>query len=93
MKKIARGLILILLLTVLIIPARGEGVPLSVDPTGRTEGFSAVLYDNRNGLPTADANAIAETGEGSFGSAAMQAWSGMTATPLSAWIPQTASPA
>ncbi|MBR0228898.1 MAG: HD domain-containing protein [Clostridia bacterium] len=64
MKKIARGLILILLLTVLISPARGEGVPLSVDPTGRTEGFSAVLYDNRNGLPTADANAIAETGEG-----------------------------
>ena len=37
---------------------------LSVDPTGRTEGFSAVLYDNSNGLPTSEANAIAETGEG-----------------------------
>lgn len=64
MKKIHCGLILILLLTALICPAQGEGVSLSVDPTGRTEGFSAVLYDNRNGLPTADANAIAETGEG-----------------------------
>ena len=38
--------------------------PLSVDPTGRSEGFSAVLYDNSNGLPTSEANAIAETGEG-----------------------------
>ncbi len=38
--------------------------PLSVDPTGRSEGFSAVLYDNSNGLPTSEANAIAETDEG-----------------------------
>ena len=37
---------------------------LSVDPTGKTEGFSAVLYNNPNGLPTSEANAIAETGEG-----------------------------
>ena len=37
---------------------------LSVDPTGLSEGFSAVLYDNSNGLPTSEANAIAETGEG-----------------------------
>ena len=36
----------------------------SVDPTGKTEGFSAVLYNNPNGLPTSEANAIAETGEG-----------------------------
>ncbi len=38
--------------------------PVSVDPTGRSEGFSAVLYDNTNGLPTSEANAIAETSEG-----------------------------
>ncbi|HAG70493.1 MAG TPA: histidine kinase [Lachnospiraceae bacterium] len=38
--------------------------PLSVDPTGLREGFSAVLYDNVNGLPTSEANAIAETGDG-----------------------------
>ena len=37
---------------------------LSVDPTGKSEGFSAVLYNNPNGLPTSEANAIAETGEG-----------------------------
>lgn len=37
---------------------------ISVDPTGLTEGFSAVLYDNMNGLPTSEANAIAETSEG-----------------------------
>lgn len=37
---------------------------VSVDPTGRSEGFTAVMYNNLNGLPTADANAIAETDEG-----------------------------
>ncbi len=41
-----------------------ENRPVSVDPTGRTEGFSAVLYNNTNGLPTSEANAIAETGDG-----------------------------
>ncbi len=43
------------------------GIPnrsLSVDPTGKDEGFSAVIYDNSNGLPTSEANAIAETSEG-----------------------------
>ena len=47
--------------------ANASGVPnrpLSVDPTGRSEGFSAVMYNNLNGLPTSDANAIAETGDG-----------------------------
>ncbi len=37
---------------------------LSVDPTGQGDGYSAVLYDNTNGLPTSEANAIAETEEG-----------------------------
>ncbi len=37
---------------------------ISVDPTGRDEGFSAVLYDNTNGLPTSEANDIVETSEG-----------------------------
>ena len=36
----------------------------SVDPTSKTDGYSAVLYDNTNGLPTSEANAIAETAEG-----------------------------
>ncbi len=37
---------------------------ISVDPTGLKEGFSAVLYDNSNGLPTSEANAITETKDG-----------------------------
>ena len=36
----------------------------SVDPVGRKDGFSAVLYNNTNGLPTSEANAIAETDDG-----------------------------
>ena len=64
MKKNFCWFVLILLLTVIICPAHGEGVSLSVDPTGRTKGFSTVLYDNKNGLPTSEANAIAETSEG-----------------------------
>ena len=36
----------------------------SVDPISKTDGYSAVLYDNTNGLPTSEANAIAETLEG-----------------------------
>ena len=41
-----------------------ENISLSVDPIQRNEGFSAVLYNNRNGLPTSEANAIAMTGDG-----------------------------
>lgn len=37
---------------------------LSVDPIENSEAFSAVLYNNRNGLPTSDANVIAQTGDG-----------------------------
>ena len=36
----------------------------SIDPMENEEGYSAVLYDNRNGLPTSEANAIAQTSEG-----------------------------
>ena len=37
---------------------------LTVDPTGNSEGYKAVLYDSTNGLPTSEANAIAETSDG-----------------------------
>ena len=37
---------------------------LSVDMTGKGDGYSAVLYDNTNGLPTSEANAVAETSDG-----------------------------
>ena len=36
----------------------------SVDPFENSEGFSTTLYDIRNGLPTSDANDIAQTGDG-----------------------------
>ncbi|MBO4367420.1 MAG: histidine kinase, partial [Clostridia bacterium] len=35
-----------------------------VDPIAQSENYSAVLYDNSNGLPTSEANAIAQTSEG-----------------------------
>ena len=41
----------------------GDYEDLAINPTGG-EGYSAVLYDNTNGLPTSEANAIAETDEG-----------------------------
>ena len=41
-------------------------VPPSVDPIGKSEGYSVVLYDSMNGLPTSEVNAIAQTGDGFF---------------------------
>ena len=47
------------------LTADNAGSPaISVDPSGSSEGYSAVLYDNTNGLPTSEANAIAETSDG-----------------------------
>ena len=42
----------------------GEAEELSVDLTGKGEGYSAVLYNIENGLPTSEANAITGTPEG-----------------------------
>ncbi|MCR5604443.1 MAG: HD domain-containing protein [Lachnospiraceae bacterium] len=46
------------------IPENTEVTKLSVDLTDRKDGYSSVLYDNTNGLPTAEANAIAMTSDG-----------------------------
>ena len=35
-----------------------------VDPVSQDSGFSPILYDNTSGLPTSEANDIAETGDG-----------------------------
>ena len=35
-----------------------------IDPTGNGEGYASILYNNSNGLPTSEANAIAETPDG-----------------------------
>jgi len=37
---------------------------LAVDPTGRGEGYLAVLYDSTNGLPTGEANAVIQSSDG-----------------------------
>ena len=47
-----------------VVAVSGEDSSVNVDVTGQKEGFSAVLYDNTSGLPTSEANAIAETSEG-----------------------------
>ena len=41
-----------------------ENRSVSVDISASSEGFSAILYNNSNGLPTSEANAIAETSDG-----------------------------
>ncbi len=38
--------------------------PLSVDPFENVDGYSAVLYDINSGLPTSEANAMAQTSQG-----------------------------
>ena len=37
---------------------------IAVDPTGPDASYAAIIYDNTNGLPTSEANDIAETEEG-----------------------------
>ncbi|MBR3124870.1 MAG: histidine kinase, partial [Mogibacterium sp.] len=44
--------------------ADADAVEPSVDPIRNSENYSAVVYDNTNGLPAAEANAIVETSEG-----------------------------
>ena len=59
-------LVSIALLTgVLVLPAAAkDDTKLSVDLVSGKEGYTSVLYDNTNGLPTSEANAIAETDDG-----------------------------
>ena len=39
-------------------------IGLAVDPVASPDSFASVLYDNTNGLPTSEANAVAMTEEG-----------------------------
>ena len=65
LNKIKRFLCLIicvsLVLLMMVTPAFAEE-NRSVDPIKHSTGYSAVLYNNTNGLPTSEANDIAETG-------------------------------
>ena len=58
-------LALFMLLTAGVASAAGdpEGLKI-VDPVNHFDNCSAVLYDNTNGLPTSEANAIVQTSEG-----------------------------
>ena len=63
------ALVTILSLLSLHMPAKtvwadGTEQELAVDPTGQGDGYSAVLYDNTNGLPTSESNALAQTSDG-----------------------------
>ena len=41
-----------------------QNTSLSVDPSSPVNGYLPILYNNRNGLPTSEANAIAQTEDG-----------------------------
>ncbi|MBQ7583916.1 MAG: histidine kinase, partial [Lachnospiraceae bacterium] len=41
-----------------------DNISLAIDPVADSGGYTGVLYDNSNGLPTSEANAIAETPDG-----------------------------
>ncbi|MBQ1317738.1 MAG: SpoIIE family protein phosphatase [Lachnospiraceae bacterium] len=76
--RCARLLAAMLILTVLFVTGTGTQVcraaegdtsgmadgAQAADPFSGEAGFSAVLYNNANGLPTSEANAIAETADG-----------------------------
>ena len=57
-------LLLALLLLFQTPAAFADSTEPAVDPVGKRDGFSAVHYDNTNGLPTAEANDIVQTDEG-----------------------------
>lgn len=55
---------LCVLITAAPVIVNADGEPHVVDPTGKNEDYAAFLYDNTTGLPTSEANAIAETSDG-----------------------------
>ncbi|MBQ5932494.1 MAG: histidine kinase, partial [Lachnospiraceae bacterium] len=74
-KRICALIILMVVLAACILPGTAKEVnaknisgvkysDMAVDPTVKGSGYSAVLYDNQNGLPTSETNAVTETAEG-----------------------------
>ena len=58
-------LALVLLIVPLAASASGQDKKAEpLDPVRNSENFSAIFYDNTNGLPTSEANAIAQTSDG-----------------------------
>ena len=67
--KRGAGLLVSLVLAVLLLTqtaaaAGNNAVEPIVDPVKNNDNYSAVLYDNTNGLPAAEANSIVQTSEG-----------------------------
>ena len=63
--RLAVLLVFALLLTAPKVLASGKPAErVTVDPVGHNDNYSAVLYDNTNGLPTSEANDIAQTSDG-----------------------------
>ena len=58
------GLALVLMVLMTAGRAYAEETVKTVDPVNQPDNYTAVLYDNTNGLPTAEANAIVQTSEG-----------------------------
>ena len=71
-RNIISNLIKIAVSAVLVVAVVFSQIPSDIsadnrfvaDPTGTYEGMAAFLYDNKTGLPTSEANAIAETSDG-----------------------------
>ena len=62
---LAVSLALMLLMLITAASAAGEqAVREVVDPVGHSDNYSAIMYDNSSGLPTSEANDIAQTSEG-----------------------------
>ena len=60
-RKCLAAALALVLTALLAAPALADVVS---DPTGLGLGFSAILYDNSNGLPTSEANAIVQSADG-----------------------------
>ena len=68
-KACISGLLVSLILALLLMAQMALAVDAdatepSVDPVRSNDNYSAVVYDNTNGLPTAEANDIVQTEEG-----------------------------
>ncbi len=58
------SLVFIMIFGAVPVSLTADGGDFITDPTGKKEGYAAFLYDNTTGLPTSEANAIAETSDG-----------------------------
>ena len=54
----------LLIVTQTVAAADTAAVEPTVDPVRNNDNYSAIVYDNTNGLPAAEANTIVQTSEG-----------------------------